>query len=44
MDWRHGAKSPPNAWVAMQVDATNLRMILVEDLKVLCTRKTALGQ
>lgn len=35
-DERHGAKPKANAWVAMQVDATNLLAILVEDLKWLC--------
>jgi purine nucleosidase len=36
IDQRHQAKSPPNAWVAMQVDAVNLLACMVEDLKVLC--------
>jgi inosine-uridine nucleoside N-ribohydrolase len=34
-DQRHGAKRQANAWVAQQVDATNLLSILVEDFKLL---------
>ncbi len=36
MDERHGAKPQANAWVAVEVDATNLLAILVEDFKLLC--------
>lgn len=36
IDERHGAKRMANAWVAMEVDATNLLAVLVEDLKWLC--------
>ncbi len=35
LDDRHGAKTEANAWVALQVDATNLLAIMVEDFKVL---------
>jgi inosine-uridine nucleoside N-ribohydrolase len=35
-DQRHSAKRQANAWVAQQVDATNLLSILVEDFKLLC--------
>jgi inosine-uridine nucleoside N-ribohydrolase len=35
-DERHGAKPQANSWVALQVDATNLLAILVEDFKMLC--------
>ena len=34
-DDRHLPKTEANAWVAMQVDAANLLVVLVEDLKVL---------
>jgi len=33
LDERHGPKRKANAWVALQVDVTNL---LSEDLKLLC--------
>lgn len=36
IDQRHDAKTEPNAWVAVQVDATNLLAILVEDIRRLC--------
>ena len=35
-DERHGAKTEANAWVALQVDSSDLLSILSEDLKVLC--------
>lgn len=35
-DERHGAKTEANAWVALQVDASDLLAILSEDLKLLC--------
>lgn len=36
LDERHGAKGPPNAWIALEVDAANLLTVLGEDLKALC--------
>jgi inosine-uridine nucleoside N-ribohydrolase len=36
LDERHGAKPTANAWVARQVDATNLLAVLVEDFRLLC--------
>jgi inosine-uridine nucleoside N-ribohydrolase len=38
-DERHGAKRAANAWVALQVDATNLIAIMSEDLKLFCGMK-----
>jgi inosine-uridine nucleoside N-ribohydrolase len=36
LDERHGAKTEANAWVALEVDASDLLDILCEDLKLLC--------
>lgn len=36
LDERHGAKAEANAWVALQVDSSDLLSILSEDLKLLC--------
>ncbi len=38
-DDRHRAKTEANAWVALQVDATNLLAIMAEDFKVLIESK-----
>ena len=39
LDERHGAKPTANAWVASQVEATDLLAILVEDFRFLCEAK-----
>jgi inosine-uridine nucleoside N-ribohydrolase len=36
LDERHGTKTEANAWVALQVDSSDLLSILSEDLKLLC--------
>jgi inosine-uridine nucleoside N-ribohydrolase len=33
LDRRHGAKTNPNAWVAVEVDRVNLLAVMIEDLK-----------
>jgi len=41
IDHRHGAKPPANAWIGLQVDATNFFISLVEDLKFLVQHPSA---
>jgi inosine-uridine nucleoside N-ribohydrolase len=36
LDERHGTKTEANAWVALEVDSSDLLSILSEDLKLLC--------
>ncbi|AFY84587.1 nucleoside hydrolase [Oscillatoria acuminata] len=43
LDRRHGTKSLPNAFVAVEVEAMNLLAILVDDLKRLCSQRVKEG-